>query len=528
MPKSLNLVFTPAAALMGVAIGLATLAPHAHAASVQSQTLAAFQENFVAQEWNQLNCDYASLLVARDIINEGSRESSFQPLSPANCELNRAHLNSTLVSPLWTNAIETPAFPNYLQIAHRLATSHAQALQAVKFSTAPEAPLQREELKPISVDVWTIENQLRSQLGVEDGHALKANCAWKSDAQSSLTEARAHLYDRTFWHAELFEQGYDCTISRFKAASQNLNSEKGFGSAQAMFEAARLNVKQVPHAKMNAKALAGLHVAVFPQLAYDSPTTLERLSYPKLKKDLEALGATLDVVNRVSASPAAQQIADSRAALEKIVAKYPNSKILVLTRSMGGMVAREVLERNPNLLARVSGVVEIGSTPFGSVIADYKARGDAFDQNFIERHDWKEEAAVAALGWLKPEFKALHDAALKRNNIATMSFRLFSPAASSQKNLDLPVVNVIQLPDSLGHYFGFKQSVMVDPAMLLMSIYGPTEGSSPMTHAAWDTKHSVRVFAPEFNHLGFWGLDPDLATDYIIASLQTAKKIGAW
>ncbi|MES2962569.1 MAG: hypothetical protein V4760_01680 [Bdellovibrionota bacterium] len=509
-------------------LSLLTLAPSAFGASQVLVEYTALQETFVAREWNHLNCVYGSILVKKGIIDEKTRLASFQPLSAESCARASLSLNEILENPSWQRPTSTPNFPNYLQMSQGLVSLRAEALRATGLPLVLQAPTKRESLKAVSVDLWSLENKLRATLKVEDGHPTKTDCSWKTDTTASLAEARNHLYDRLFWHAELFDQGYDCTISRFKGASWNLNAEKNFPWAQSLFESERAQIAKIPHKQLGSSTLKGLHIAVFPQLAYDAPTPLEKLTYKKLKKDIEKLGGTLDVVHRISSSSAQRQIADSANAFAKIAAKYPRSKLLVMTRSMGGMVAREVLERFPNLRARVSGVVEIGSTPFGSVIADYKARGDAFDGNYIERNDWKEIAAINTIGWVKPEFRELHFEALKRNNIASMSFRLYDPAASSRKNLDLPVVNVIQLPDSLGTYFRYKETVKVDPAMLLMSMYGPVEGSSPLTHSAWDTAKSVRLFTSDFNHLGFWGLAPDLATDYTIAILKTAKRIGAW
>lgn len=507
---------------------LTLAAPIAFGASVELREYTALQEAFVAREWNHFNCEYSSLLVREGIIDESTRARNFQPLSSEACAVNRVKLAEIMTSPAWLQPTKTPRFPNYLELSQKLATSRAEALKGSGLVVVPQAPKSRKKLSAMSVDLWTIENQLRSVLKVEDGHATKTDCDYRRDMNGSINEARERIYDRTFWHAELFDQGYDCTVSRFKAASWQLNREKNFGWAQALFDSERTAIAKIPHDKLPATTLAGLHIAAFPQLAYDTPAPLEKLTYKKLKKDIEALGGTLDVVERISASSAQKQIVDSANAFAKIAAKYPKAKLLVLTRSMGGMVAREVLERYPNLRARVSGVVEIGSTPFGSVIADYKARGDAFDQNYIDRNDWKEILAINTIGRTNSHFRDLHFEALKRSNIATMSFRHFDPSASAARNLDLPVINVIQLPDSLGTYFRFKEPVNVDPAMMLMSMYGPIEGSSPLTHAAWDTSKSVRLFTADFNHLGFWGLSPDLAMDYTVAILKTAKRIGAW
>jgi hypothetical protein len=59
-------------------------------------------------------------------------------------------------------------------------------------------------------------------------------------------------------------------------------------------------------------------------------------------------------------------------------------------------------------------------------------------------------------------------------------------------------------------------------------MYGPTEDSTPLSHAAWDTSKSARVFVSEFNHLGFWSIAPDLAIDYWVSVIFTAKELGLW
>jgi hypothetical protein len=204
---------------------------------------------------------------------------------------------------------------------------------------------------------------------------------------------------------------------------------------------------------------------------------------------------------------------------------------------MGGMVAREVLERRADLRSFVSGALLIGSTPYGSVVGDYKARGDLFDDTYLQQ----EELAPKVLGTLAGPFGFAFDifgfnadlhqlfaSAEVRTNIGSMSHRLFDPTQKSPV-ADLPILNVIQLPDGLGTYFKHSvRSANVDPTFLLMSMYGPTEGSTPLSHAAWDSTKSARVFAADFNHLGFWSLDPDLAVDYIVSAIFTSKTVGLW
>lgn len=196
---------------------------------------------------------------------------------------------------------------------------------------------------------------------------------------------------------------------------------------------------------------------------------------------------------------------------------------------MGGMVLRELLERNANVRSYFTGAILMGATPWGSVIADFKSRSDLFDDNYLQREEVSEIGAseIAKLHFLIPDHMAqLHASALRRNNIASMSHLNFKPRVFSEA---FPVLNVIQLPDSLANYFQYSQEAkQVDPTFLLMSMYGPTEGSAPLAHAAWDTQKSARVFVSQFNHLGFWSLTPDQGVDYYVATLMTAQRLGLW
>lgn len=491
-------------------------------------------------EWNESNCEFPRLLG----LSESQLQNNYQVLDQATCAQNHQTLAILLQGPGFTQTYNSK-FPYYLTLLKGQMQAWAGSLSGSSLLTPAQIPGTRKKFSAPYYNPTTIENELRKKLGVDDGHPADSNCSWQTQS-SMVTDAQKNLKDLNFWQTQLFTQGYDCTVSLFKSVSGLQNKANGYGDAQEQFTAQRLSMKTTPHQAITGKPLSGLHIAIFPQLGYDIPgipAPLELLSYAQLNKALNALGADVHIISRVSAAAKEDEICQSAKNFEKAIADVrskgsENPKFLVLTRSMGGMIARELFERRTDLRQSISGVILVGSTPYGSVIGDYKSRGDLFDDTYLQQ-----EALVPAitaflaatpldlildLFGFNPDLHALHTAGEIRKNVQTLSHLEFDPRKPTAAP-ELPVLNVIQLPDSLGSYFLHSQrSAAVDPTFLLMSMYGPTEGSTPLSHAAWDTSKSSRVFVSEFNHLGFWSIEPDRAIDYWLSAIFTGKKLGVW
>jgi pimeloyl-ACP methyl ester carboxylesterase len=535
------------------------------AASSSWLTTGALEASFVQSEHETIDCRYLNLLLAHpkalptykgksqsveDLSLEhmiSYLETSFASPSGAPCQIAIESVRSFLEDSR-SDALAT-SYPRYSELVKNLAGEKSAALAALDLPTPLFAPSQRPFLNDVSLDLQSFENSLRERLGVDSQvpstTASQQRCKWQNDSTRPAL-ALARIQNLNFWHSELIDDGYDCTVALFKEVSRRSNALKLNSNPQAVFDrelaasAARRNLD--PRSQPFSQPLRGLHILVFPQLSYESPpalSTLELLSYPELKAGMAKLGATLDVVDRNSIADKDTQIEQSVESMKKIITEHKQGgearpRFIVLGRSMGGMVARELLETHPELRGFVAGLVFVGCTPYGSVVADFDARSDRFDADLQDRNSFPESlfsiipginlgfVNLAALG-------RAHVAAQFSPNIASMSQRNFDPE-QDQALSEMPVLNLMLVPDQLSTYYANSQPrvLSVDPAFTLMAMYGPTDDSTPLAYASWDTQRSARIFYSKMNHLAFWSLPPDDAIDLEYAAIKTALDLNLW
>lgn len=389
-----------------------------------------------------------------------------------------------------------------------------------------------------------------------------------------------NAYDLLRWKTKLHQDGYNCTARLYFEVSDKMNQSKNLASAQSIFEKSLQNIPSSTIETLPAEVRTGdtyirnysFSVSVgqlkaiifFPPLGYDLPvekpdtdgprellTMTEwhakksNIHYPSLSTRFMHLGIPLEVIHRVTLENVEDQIQSSQASFLLNVEKYikskefgPNTRFIVVGRSMGGYIAREVLARSKNIRLSngktvqqvVDVAVLIGATPFGSVIAHYKSRSDVYDDTYTKLGipDYLHGLALFFLDIIKHKDKDTLKASLSSENVGSMSHTKHS-VNDIKKSTEEPykVLNVIMLKPTLeGYYNNAPNSEWVDPAFMFMSMFGPTEGSAPLTHASWDTSNSARVFVKTHNHLAFWELEPKEAMNVLMSSIDTAIKLG--
>jgi hypothetical protein len=391
---------------------------------------------------------------------------------------------------------------------------------------------------PHIVNPWTLEAELRKL-----HQNKKSNCT----STTEEIEDNVNIYDNNFWHQLFIQQGYDCTISLYKKQVLRLNGKKQ--RLQSVYESSVKESETYDLFNKNQtkslKKLKDTIVVYLPNLGYDIPPANindvlkyfigkppkpevrnEILAYQELKSFFNKNHVPFYVLKRTSLSSVDNQVNQTLKNLRSVIAKeglfnpYSKKKILVLTRSMGGLIARLTLKKDPSVNKYIKGVILIGSTPHGSVIADYKSRGDINFFTITTRV--KANFLNNTLANIIPVLKA----GLYRADLETMSHTNFQPLFDTDPLHNYPIINLIFLREHAANYFETlgKKVADVDLTFLNMLTYGPTEGSSPLTHAAWDTPNSVRIIDTRLNHLGFWTLNSNQGLQIYEAILNVLEQ----
>lgn len=403
------------------------------------------------------------------------------------------------------------------------------------------------------VDSWALEFGLRDLLS-----GPQPSCHAEDVAPflrgRTLEQVR---YDDGFWHELLLVKGYDCVARMYIEDSASLNRARlgGFSNARGVDPQSRLEELLKGYSKLAsdgrplpdfpAGAFADTSVIMIPQLGYDLPpeSPLQALKYlagfdPSVESRSEKLIASdlraffkarrvpFYFLERISTADIAEQVAQTKKGLDRVLSLEHNRngeskrRYLILTRSMGGLVWRKLISENPHYAPLIRGVLLSGSTPWGSVVAKYKSRGDLFLVDVAPRGF--QNLIAQRIAEAVPPLRA----GLVRTNIESMSYRNFIPKSDAQ--FSFPVLNLIFLRPRGGDYFATlgPRVPKVDETFLNMIMEGPTEGSSPLTRASWDTSRSLRLFDHRFNHLGFWMMTPQEGQAFYLALIQTAVELG--
>lgn len=339
-----------------------------------------------------------------------------------------------------------------------------------------------------------------------------------------------------YWHAFLLQHGYVCTVKEIKKRSQVVNERNNFQNAQAEFDA--LKTMSLPELKKMFRSVWADEIkaktaklALLPQLSYENgvvgstfPYSLfldvnEKTNYSYLRAELGKLGMQATVIQRNSLASMEEQVAQTERGLARL--KSPH---IVLSRSMGAMVMNTIKARAESGMGQglqnVRSWIDMGGTPGGSVIADYKSRPDFFYE-VVYGDGMRASSYPLCLIALDPRIPDhIADTAYKaldRGNLPTMTHWTRVPMDPAST---LPVLNLVFLAP------GFERATSgVDPVYTHMLMYGPTEGSSPLARAFVDTRNSARIFY-DLDHLAFWKLTPQEGFALYLRTLISAKKMG--
>lgn len=397
-------------------------------------------------------------------------------------------------------------------------------------------------------------SDLARKLGIQGTLPSDVNDAFQvADDELSL-EAKAELTVRSMdrdicpndemptdlltWHAFFLQNGYICTVQTYKNISQEMNVAAGKETAQASFN--ELGSLTLPQLKTLFKqefaaelADDSLKIAFIPQLSYENgmlsglfPYRLfsretERTGYTFLQKEFRRLGADVKIIYRNSLAPLEEQVRETEAGLAELDGPH-----LVISRSMGSRVMNEVKKRAElgiaSGTASVAAWYNVGGTPNGSVIADYKSRPDVFYRGVFPG---VADTLKLPVGLIAKDPRVVDHlpltifAALDRANLPTMAHHeRLNPAGDAASSMK--VYNLIFLSP------GYERATQnVDPVYTHMLSYGPTEGSAPLAGAAVDTTASARVFY-DLDHLAFWKLTPQEGLAMYLRTLIAGKRAG--
>ena len=327
--------------------------------------------------------------------------------------------------------------------------------------------------------------------------------------------------DLLSWHAFFLQYGYVCTVKTYKAMAQELNVKAGREGAQGSFDQlAGLKLKDLKKlfketfgAELKDKRMK---IAFIPQLSYENgmltglfPYSLfmdqtEKTSYVFLKKELSRLGVEVEIIYRNSLASLDEQVRETEEQLAKL-----NGPHLIISRSMGSRVMNEIKKRSELgvgiPLDNVATWFNIGGTPNGSVIAEYKTRPDVFYRGVFPQVSGTLKLPIGLIAKDPRVVDHLPNtiySALDRSNLKTMAHHEdLNPAGDASSALK--IYNLVFLAPQYD-----RATSGVDPVYTHMLSYGPTEGSAPLVGAAVNSTQSARVFY-DLDHLAYWKLTPD-------------------
>lgn len=351
----------------------------------------------------------------------------------------------------------------------------------------------------------------------------------------SNTFSKKDLVNRELWHDVYLKKGHTCTTKMFKKAKGQIDSNKAF---QEKFNITTRD--QVYTQDFSQELLKGRNIAIVPSLAYEKvymlflPVVGERfaktfnknpdhyLTVTMLANILKSFGAkNVKVIHRSTVMPLKDQAELTFKGLEefgKEVGDYD-----VISQSAGSQVVNYILKNisktKENLPKGMSSWINVGGTPRGSAIAEYKSAFDFYLTEHllgqIKTLNMINPVTVFSLKGLtaltdkvRPSdidrlVQSAHEG-IKLENIQDLSFK--NPATEFSEDelkpgsatYELPIVNVTAVVEDLDDLTPSQ-----DPVIPLQAMYGVSEGSSLLVDAGIDSKKSIHLFL-EGDHLSFY------------------------
>lgn len=353
----------------------------------------------------------------------------------------------------------------------------------------------------------------------------------KDDGSCEKIELK-DIYNNEVWHRVFLEKGWPCTAKNYIELSQELNAKNGFTDAQKFLD--DLKSMKLPELKKLFKktyknGIDGepLKIALVPHLSWENGTLNTKLpykfflrkteltTYDYLVKEFKKLGVRSVFIQRNSLNPLENQVAETKSKLLALKGKH-----LVISRSMGARVMREIIAQNdPEVNSKIGAYLNIGGTPHGSVIAKAKVHPDNFYRGLVPSVTGIFNLPLNII--LKDPRLPKHllqtlYSSLDRNNLATMM------PIQAREITESPVkaLNTVFVRTDYE-----RAAPLIDPVWMHMLQQGPTEGSSPLAGAGVDTKESIRLVM-DSDHLGFWKYTPTEAMEIYLRILIAANQVG--
>lgn len=342
--------------------------------------------------------------------------------------------------------------------------------------------------------------------------------------------SKKDLYDNSVWHTNLLKSGWKCIADNYMTASQNLNEEMKYGTAQKRLEElSKLNLPELKKIFKETYKIGTseqkLKVAFIPQLSWENGTLntvipykfltkpTELTSYRFLRKEMKKLGVPSTLIERNSLASLNDQVRVTTKKLLELDGPH-----MVISRSMGSRVIREIVaENNTEVNEKFSSWLNVGGTPHGSVIARAKIHPDNFYRGLVPSVVGAFKLPIDLIS--KDPRVASHIgetllSAIDRDNLSTLT-----PIEARQiTESKIPVLNAVFIRNDF-----VRAAPLIDPVWMHMLQYGPTEGSSPLVGAAVDTADSMRLTV-DSDHLGFWKYKPKEALAIFLRLMIVAEE----
>lgn len=328
------------------------------------------------------------------------------------------------------------------------------------------------------------------------------------------------------WHELIIESGWPCVVKNYQAHSDILNSQRGYEFKVRQVELSQLSLKETKDLFKKTFKNESLAITFFPQLGWENgvvnttfPYTLitdktELTSYRFLQKEFRKLGMRTKLISRNTVAPLNEQVRESLEQLETV-----SEKQIVISRSMGSRVVRELMDRHPEKANQsMKAWINVGGTPHGSFIASYKSQRDHFHAGHLPQIL---EAFNAPLRLMARDPRIpnhLFDTVLeahRRESLETLSAVKPGPLKTN-----IPIFNAVFLRSDY-----VRATSGVDPVWREMLLYGASEGSAPLNGAAVEAENSLNLIESG-DHLSFWAMDPKEALKLYLRYLILSREQG--
>lgn len=378
--------------------------------------------------------------------------------------------------------------------------------------------------------------------------------------------SREELNDALLLHGFYLAYGHTCTVKNFKTSSMKVNKSSELQSSFDAYADKKLE-------NFNEESLKDMNFAVVPSLVYekryayripifggmfytpdpqdpDAISQKESMTMDQFCKRLKKFGVNnCKVMYRVTTAPMKEQAEDTYKELLKFSKKKSKGKpFYVLAQSAGAHVMNFIFKNYSREQLKVlkdkgfKGIFNVGGTPRGSAIAEYKVGGDHFygkelkgsfatlnNAGAIQQLGLKLMAALGPNTSPKAvkRFIKLAENSLEKDNVKALSFMNEATSYDSSELTDSSFTSEIKVYNLISVVEDLKDlTKSSDPVIIQQYMYGPTEGSSLLADSAIESKTASRIFYNRDHLVFFRSMDRDEFTNFYLKLLVSAKEAG--